>query len=94
MVTLHPAVSYYRSRDGTLLHKSYVCVSDELAHDSSTVITFVHTLVPMMQDLLPITLTYIHYWTDILTFRYRNYSMTLIIEFTFVFEKNAIIFKS
>jgi len=72
MVTLHPAVSYCRSRDGTLLHMSYVCVSDELAHDSSTVITFVHTLVPMIQDLLPVPLTYIHFWTDSPTSQYRN----------------------
>lgn len=37
MVTLHPAVTYYKNENGELIHKSTVFISDELAHNASTV---------------------------------------------------------
>lgn len=40
MVTLHPAVVYYRSEDGQMSHKSRVLVSDELGNKSATVFAF------------------------------------------------------
>ena len=39
-VTLHPAVAYWKSSDGCITHKSFVTVSDTLAHKSSTVLAF------------------------------------------------------
>ena len=48
MVTLHPALVYYRSEDGEVTHKSIVFVSDEMWHNSSTVFAFLKQLIPQV----------------------------------------------
>ena len=72
MVTLHPAVAYYRSsEDGPLSHKSRVFVSDELGHNSATVYAFLKELISNLKTMLP-NLKHIHYYTDSPTSQYRN----------------------
>jgi hypothetical protein len=43
-VTLHPVVVYHKGAEGDLLHRSFIIVSDEMAHKAGTVITFVKEL--------------------------------------------------
>ncbi|XP_053389868.1 uncharacterized protein LOC128552829 [Mercenaria mercenaria] len=83
-VTLHPMVVYYRSDDGTLQHKSFIIVSDEMAHRSSTVITFINEIMPMLKKI-DSELQCIHYWSDSPTSQYRNKSI-----FDFVANHKAI----
>ena len=71
MVTLHPAVAYYRSEDGQVSHKSRVFVSDELGHNSATVFAFIKELIPHLKNILP-QIKHIHYYTDSPTSQYRN----------------------
>ena len=72
MVTLHPAVAYYRSEDGAeLTHKSMMFVSDEMGHNSSTVFAFLKELTPHLKVILP-NIKHIHYYTDSPTSQYRN----------------------
>ncbi|XP_071500413.1 uncharacterized protein [Diadema antillarum] len=70
-VTIHPIVVYFRDDDGVLVNKSYVCVSDEKAHNSSTVLAILCQLVPKLKELVA-GLTKVHYWTDSPTSQYRN----------------------
>ncbi|XP_060564531.1 uncharacterized protein LOC132723774 [Ruditapes philippinarum] len=70
MVTIHPAVAYFRE-NGELKHKSYVLISDEMAHCSSTVCTFLDHIIPELKILNP-RLSFIHYWTDSPSSQYRN----------------------
>lgn len=71
MVTLHPAVAYYRSEDGPLSHKSWVFVSDELGHNSVTLFAFLKELIPNPKAMLP-KLKHVHFYTDSPTSQYRN----------------------
>ena len=71
MVTLHPAVAYYRSEDGQVSHKSRVFISDELGHNSATVFAFIKELIPHLKVMLP-QIKHIHYYTDSPTSQYRN----------------------
>ena len=72
MVTLHPAVAYYRDPDkGSLIHQSTVFISDELAHNSGTVYAILRKLVPELKTVYP-NVGYIHYFTDSPTSQYRN----------------------
>lgn len=71
MVTLHPAVTYFRSEDGKVSHKSSVFVSDELGHNSATVYTFLKELLPHLKVMLP-NLKHVRYYTDSPTLQYRN----------------------
>jgi len=70
MVTLHPVVAYYKD-NGELKHKSYVVVSDELTHSSSTVCAFLDKIMPELKTLKP-ELKCVHYWTDSPSSQYRN----------------------
>lgn len=70
-VTLHPVVAYYRSEEGKLQHKSFVVVSDELSHSSTTVHAIINTIIPELKHLSP-NAEFIHYWTDGPTSQYRN----------------------
>ena len=71
MVTLHPAVVYFRSKTGEMTHQSMVFVSDEMGHNSSTVFAFLKELIPQLKVILP-DIKHIHYFTDSLTSQYRN----------------------
>lgn len=71
-VTLHPIVIYYKVPGSTeMLHKSIVVISDEMGHNSASVLTFMDTLIPEIKQLNSAT-TCIHYWTDSPTSQYRN----------------------
>ncbi|CAC5358762.1 unnamed protein product [Mytilus coruscus] len=71
-VTLHPVVSYYKvDGDINLHHQSFVFVSDEPGHNSSTVYAFIKDLIPMILQTTPETKT-VHYITDSPTSQYRN----------------------
>ena len=73
-VTLHPFVIYYRptaTGSDSLQHKSYVIVSDELAHSSNTVLTFLGGIITEVKVICP-AVSCIHYWTDSPTSQYRN----------------------
>ena len=72
-VTLHPIVIYFNTEYG-IDHKSIIIVSDELGHNSTTVLTFVDKIIPIVQDIDPEAST-IHYWTDSPTSQYRNKSI-------------------
>lgn len=71
MVTLHPAVAYFNDENGSLIHQSTVFISDELAHNSSTVYAILRKLVPELKSIVP-EVKYIHYFTDSPTSQYRN----------------------
>jgi len=70
-VTLHPMVAYFKDENNTLQHQSYIVVSDELAHKSSTVIAFIDEMMPTLKSTVQ-TLERIHYWSDSPTSQYRN----------------------
>ena len=70
-VTLHPVVVYHKGAEGDLLHRSFIIVSDEMAHKAGTVITFVKELIPTIKSIDP-ALETIHYWTDSPSSQYRN----------------------
>ncbi|KAK6167828.1 hypothetical protein SNE40_021766 [Patella caerulea] len=70
-VTLHPVVAYYRNTIGEMCHTSYVVVSDELGHSSTTVHAFLDILIPEIKLIDP-DVDIIHYWTDSPTSQYRN----------------------
>ena len=70
-VTIHPLVVYFRDEDDNLSHQSYVAVSDEKGHNSSTVIAILNQVIPRLKKLVP-QLSKIHYWTDGPTSQYRN----------------------
>ena len=72
-VTLHPVVAYHHGPDGNLKHTSYIIVSDEMGHKSSTVLAFVDAIMPDLKSLD--TLDTIHYWTDSPSSQYRNKSI-------------------
>jgi hypothetical protein len=67
-VTLHPVVVYHKGAEGDLLHRSFIIVSDEMAHKAGTVITFAKELIPTIKSIDP-ALETIHYWTSS---QYRN----------------------
>ncbi|CAG2223343.1 unnamed protein product [Mytilus edulis] len=71
-VTLHPVVLYYKvDGDINLHHKSFVFVSDEPGHNSSTVYAFIKDLIPKILQIAPGTKA-VHYITDSPTSQYRN----------------------
>ena len=70
-VTLHPVVIYYKDDNESLKHDSLVLVSDEMGHNSSTVLTFVDAIVPEIKKRVP-NLNKVHYYTDSPTSQYRN----------------------
>ncbi|KAJ8050563.1 hypothetical protein HOLleu_03812 [Holothuria leucospilota] len=73
-VTLHPTVIYYRDTESnTLKHHSYVAVSDDRGHNTSTIKArpILDSLVPRVTKLAP-DIKGIHYWTDSPTAQYRN----------------------
>lgn len=71
MVTLHPAVADFNDENGSLIHQSTVFISDELAHNSSTMYAILRKLVPELKSIVP-EVKYIHYFTDSPTSQYRN----------------------
>ena len=70
-VTLHPVVVYHKGAEGDLLHRSFIIVSDEMAHKAGTVIKFAKELIPTIKSIDP-ALETIHYWTDSPSRQYRN----------------------
>ena len=70
-VTLHPTVVYWKNESGDLTHKSFVTVSDEMSHKSSTVLAFLDDLIPELKKIDD-QLTVIHYWSDSPSSQYRN----------------------
>ncbi|XP_061183299.1 uncharacterized protein LOC133191568 [Saccostrea echinata] len=70
-VTLHPMVVYYPNSENTIEHKSIIVVSDEMGHNSTTVLTFIDKIMPIIKNIDPDVST-IHYWTDSPTSQYRN----------------------
>ena len=73
-ISLHPIVVYFKDLQGTLQHKSFVFVSDDLDHSTAAVCTILKMFVPEMLKIKP-DLTYIHYVTDGPTSQYRNKTM-------------------
>jgi len=71
MVTLHPIAVYYRSESGGLEHKRLMIVSDEMGHKSSTVLTFIDDIMPLIRDIDSFV-SQIRYWSDSSTIQYRN----------------------
>ena len=74
MVTLHPTIVYHRQPDGSLVHSSYVFVSEVLQHNSSMVQTILKDLMETLKVSHP-DITRIHFWTDSPTSQYRNKSI-------------------
>lgn len=72
-VTVHPAVVYYRTNpQEELKHKSIVFISNELGHNSNTVVAIIDRL---LEELKSLNLTCVHYVTDSPTSQYRNKSI-------------------
>ena len=71
-VTLHPTVIYYRPDEGSdLQHQSFVFMSDEMNHNSITVLTFLHKIIREIKTIDP-EVQHVHYWTDSPTSQYRT----------------------
>ncbi len=70
-VTLHPVVVYFKQGSDDLQHKSLVFISDEMGHNSASVLTIIDQLIPEIKLIQPDT-TEVHYWTDSPTSQYRN----------------------
>ena len=62
-------IGILKAEGGILEHKSYVTVSDEMAHKATTVLTFLDDLIP---ELIDPQLDSIHYWSDSTSSQYRN----------------------
>ena len=77
-VTLHPIVAYFK-HDGKAQHKSFVVVSDEVGHNTNTVIAIITNIVPEV-NALDEAISHIHYVTDSPTSQYRNKIMFLIVK--------------
>ncbi|MES9879633.1 MAG: hypothetical protein ABW185_01985 [Sedimenticola sp.] len=73
-VTLHPIVVYYKDTEtDEIMHKSYVAVSDELSHCSSSVLAIMDKFFNDTIDLPGCgEIQYVHYLTDSPTSQYRN----------------------
>ncbi|CAC5416239.1 unnamed protein product [Mytilus coruscus] len=69
-VTIHPVVVYFRGQS-KLEHKSIAIISDELSHSTSTVCTFLDSLIPVLKEICP-NVECVHYWTDSPSSQYRN----------------------
>jgi hypothetical protein len=69
-VTLHPVVMYFQ-KDGSLMHRSMVVVSEVLNHNSSMVQSIIKKVIPWVKENSP-NVNFIHYWTDSPTSQYRN----------------------
>ena len=70
-VTLHPVVIYFK-HDDSLQHKSIVFVSDKPRDDANLVFGVLTELNEFVKEALPTETSYIHYWTDSPTSKYRN----------------------
>ena len=72
-VTLHPVVVYYASEKDhqKLDHRSFVIVSYEMSHSSTTVHAILNKIIPLLKQMNTQT-EMIHYWTDGPTSQYRN----------------------
>ena len=68
-VMVHPVVVYYK-QDNYHKHTRIVIVSDTLAHNAQTVVTFIDNIVPEIKKLVP-NVKVCHYWTDSPTSQYR-----------------------
>lgn len=74
-VTLHPTVIYTRpTEESELQHQSFVIISDDQNHNSTSVVTFIKEIVKDVKLLDP-EIKCIHYWTDSPTSQYRNKTM-------------------
>ncbi|CAG2209514.1 unnamed protein product [Mytilus edulis] len=69
-VTIHPVVVYFRGQS-KLEHKSIAIISDELSHSTSTVCTFLDSLIPVLKEICP-NVKCVYYWTDSPSSQYRN----------------------
>ena len=70
-VTLHPVVMYFKQNTDELKHQSIVVVSDEMGHNSSTVLTILDKIMPKIKYYVP-NVRKVHYFTDSPTSQYRN----------------------
>lgn len=70
-VTIHPAVIYFRDKEGEVQHKSVVTISDEGSHSASTVCAFLDDLMTQVKEVVP-QCEKVHYWTDSPSSQYRN----------------------
>ena len=77
-VTLHPIVAYFK-HDGKAQHKSFVVVSDEVGHNTNTVIAIITKIVPEI-NALDEEVSHIHYVTDSPASQYGNKIMFLIVK--------------
>ena len=69
-VALHPTVIYCKD-NGELKHKSIVIISDTLALNAITVVSFLDTISNEIKNIVP-NIEKCHYWTDSPTSQYRN----------------------
>ncbi|XP_063953700.1 uncharacterized protein LOC135153666 [Lytechinus pictus] len=77
-VTIHPIVVYYRDVDGNLVHRSLVAISDERAHNTSTILAIITKVIPQLREMVP-TLSKVFYWTDSPSSQYRNKTMFAVV---------------
>lgn len=73
--TLHPVVVYYKSNN-TIVHKSYVFISDVNSHDTIFVFCVQQQLIMDVKQFLP-DVCHIHYFTDGCASQYKNKKMFL-----------------
>ena len=78
MVTIHPMVVNYRNFQNEIMHKSFVGISPEKAHNAPTTFAFLKKLIPLVKELLP-ELECVHYISDSPTSQYRNKSIAKVI---------------
>lgn len=78
-VTLHTMVMYYKLESG-LLHQSYVAISDDVTHNSTSVFAILHQVVPKIKERVP-NVKKINYLTDSPTSQYRNKTIFQVVSY-------------
>ena len=77
-VTLHPVVIYAKGADDTMVHTSYIYVSDTLSHNSGTVYAFLKRITDEVKSHHA-NIECIHYISDSPTSQYRNKAMMYVV---------------
>ena len=70
VVTLFPAVVYYKSERGHLQHASYAIVSNETAHDKGSVYAFNAAILEDVKQIIEVQK--VNYWSDGPSSQFKN----------------------
>ena len=87
MITVHPMVTHYRSEQGVLVAKSFVGVTEVLAHSFPTTFTFLKMLMKQIKKEHT-TLEVVHFISDGPSSQYR-FTCDMVAQFRIIFGVEA-----